>query len=282
MHLSTALKLAKDIMSRFEASDEAESFAKHVLAYLTGIEVKCLFLHNDQALSDDEVQRYLAYVRRGLCGEPASKICHKRWFWNHEFYVNEDVLDPRPDSEVVIEAVREHISDPSAAIRILDLGTGSGCLLITLLHEFRNAYGIGVDLSEKALKVAVRNAKSLKVCGRADFICGCWGQALYGGFDVIVANPPYIPSEEILDLSDNVKNFDPRLALDGGKDGLACYREIAKVLGKLLRPDVGAAFFEVGAGQTPDVSRIFEAQGYRVKKVFKDLNGLDRCLKVQI
>ncbi|MDR1365818.1 MAG: peptide chain release factor N(5)-glutamine methyltransferase [Holosporales bacterium] len=281
MHLSTALKLAKDIMSHFEAIDEAESFAKHMLACLTGIEVKRLFLHSDQALSDDEVQRYLTCVRRGLSGEPVSRIFHKRCFWRHEFYVNADVLDPRPDSEIIIEAAKEHVNDSSAAIRILDLGTGSGCLLITLLHEFKNAYGVGVDLSEKALKAAVRNTKSLKAYDRADFVCGHWGQTISGEFDVIVVNPPYIPSEEISNLSNNVKNFDPRLALDGGKDGLVCYREIAAFLRKLLRPSVGAAFFEVGAGQTPAVIRIFEAQGCCVKKVFKDLNGIDRCLKVQ-
>ncbi|MDR1474967.1 MAG: peptide chain release factor N(5)-glutamine methyltransferase [Holosporales bacterium] len=279
MHLNTALKIARDILSIVNFKDDAEFFAKNLLSYLTGIDIKQLFLNKRKILSVQEVNKYLAALKRGVQGEPVSKIFNRRYFWRNEFYVNKDVLDPRPDSEVIIESVLNHFIRPNA--RILDLGTGSGCLLLTLLKEIKCAYGIGVDVSQNALNAAIRNAKSIGVIDRANFICGSWGEMLASKFDIIVANPPYIPTRDIAELSKNVKGFDPHIALNGGEDGLSCYREIAKIIRGLLDPQIGAAFIEIGMGQAESVKIIFEDNDCSVKQVFKDLSGTDRCLKIQ-
>lgn len=218
-------------------------------------------------------------IQRRLAHEPVSKIIGRRGFWKSEFITTPDVLDPRPDSEVIIEAVLEQFSDKTKPYRILDIGIGSGCLLASLLLEYPNAQGVGIDKSEKALKVAEQNLKSyLAHLLQADFVQDGWEKNI-GKFDIIVSNPPYIPTNDIDKLSEDVKNYDPLLALDGGGDGLNAYRALVKVLPRLLVKD-GHAFFEIGIGQKCAVSDLLRQAGFSQIHVAQDYGHIDRVVFV--
>ena len=224
-------------------------------------------LLKEVAVSDEELN---TFIQRRLTGEPVAKIIGKKGFWKDEFIVSKDVLDPRPDSETLIEAVLEKFPDKDAPLRILDLGTGSGCLLLSLLGEYNNAMGVGLDISEKALYIAKQNAHT----DRATFIQRDMRQDLsdLGKFDIMISNPPYIPTAEIQMLERDVKDFDPILALDGGSDGLDFYRALAN---QNLAPTL---FIEIGKDQEKQIIPIFEQQGWRFAQSWKDLGGITRIL----
>jgi release factor glutamine methyltransferase len=191
--------------------------------------------------------------------------------------VSPAVLIPRPDSETVVEAALSLIGDRSARLRLLDLGTGSGCLLLALLSELRGATGLGTDASEAALALARANATRLGLAPRAAFGCGHWGQALAGPFDLIVSNPPYVAQADWAALQPEIREFEPRAALLAGLDGLAAYRELAPDLARLLAPD-GSACLEIGAGQADAVATILHSCGLRLAGRRRDLAGIERCL----
>ncbi|MBO7483795.1 MAG: peptide chain release factor N(5)-glutamine methyltransferase [Alphaproteobacteria bacterium] len=220
-------------------------------------------------LSDSETYKV---IERRKFGEPLSKILGHRGFWQGDFIVDKNVLDPRPDSETLIQSVLEKFPDKNQSLRILDLGTGSGCLLISLLMEYPKATGIGVDISEKALKIAKKN--TLKNDVKAEFILADMTKLPQnlGTFDIIISNPPYIPTKDIEGLDENVKKFDPLLALDGGEDGLDFYRIIAKIAPAPI------VFLEIGQDQEKDVQAIFEKQNWEFLDSKKDYAGITRVL----
>lgn len=226
-----------------------------------------------------------AFVARRIAGEPVSRILGRREFWSLPFEITEATLDPRADSETLISAVLE-VSDRfgwcERALRICDLGTGSGCLLAALLKEFPQATGLGVDRSENAVAAARRNAVALGLGHRADFICGDWCNPVSGRFDIVVSNPPYIPTGEIAGLGCEVRDHDPRSALDGGADGLDAYRQIAVTVGDILLPG-GWLFLEIGAGQGRDVQEILHLAGAvpdtGLPPMVHDLAGRARCVR---
>ena len=234
------------------------------------------FLDNFQERlpTEDEIQDF---VKRRFNAEPVSKIISKRGFWALDFYVNTDVLDPRPDTETLIEAVLKHIPDRLDSYNILDIGTGSGCILTSLLYEYPNSKGIGVDVSEKALNVARKNAQEFNAefvqrnLFLSDFLEGlpC--------MDVIVSNPPYIKTNDIDLLEKNVRLYDPILALDGGEDGLDAYRALAKNIKRVLKKST-LVFFEIGQNQEEDVKEIMQKEGYLFLNQYKDLGGIVRVL----
>ncbi len=220
---------------------------------------------------------YDDFIDRRRAHEPFSHIVGTREFWSLPFRVSADVLDPRADSETLVSAALACFPAREGPLRVLDLGTGSGCLLLSFLHERPRAMGIGVDRATGALVVARENARDLGLAKRAQFLCADWAQGLSGCFDLILANPPYIPAADIAGLSPEVSRYEPRGALDGGADGLDCYRAIAAQL-----PTVAGAgtqvILEFGIGQGPAVSHIFEASGFSQIEVTPDLAGLPRCL----
>jgi release factor glutamine methyltransferase len=215
-------------------------------------------------------------IARRAAREPVSHILGRREFWSLDFAVTRACLDPRPDSEAVVEAVLAKLSDRGRAWRILDLGTGSGCLLLALLSELPHATGVGVDKSPEALGVALGNAYRLGISARARFVERDWTRGLEGEFDVIVANPPYIPTVELGRLEPEVGRYEPRLALDGGHDGLDAYRAVIPGLGRLLAPG-GFAALEIGATQAEPVGQIALEAGFATL-CRPDLAGRDRCL----
>jgi release factor glutamine methyltransferase len=229
-----------------------------------------------------EVNRRLQdMIARRSAREPVSRILGYREFWSLRFDLSPDTLDPRPDSETLIEATLAALDDRERAYRVLDFGTGSGCLLLSLLSELPNAVGTGVDLSEGALDTARRNAAALGLAGRARFVCANWGEGLSGDCDVILANPPYIASVELGRLMLEVACYEPRLALDGGADGLRAYRALAPEIARLLAPD-GIAVVEVGAGRAADATAILAEAGLALRAVRHDLSGVDRCIVLRL
>lgn len=225
---------------------------------------------------DDSV-KLKDYVRRRLAGEPVSRILGEREFWSLPFKLSPATLDPRPDSETNIEAALKNISDHQQTLRILDLGTGSGCLLLSLLHELPNATGVGVDLAPEAVKTAQENARHLNLSKRAEFMISRWGDQLTEIFDLVISNPPYIPSPEIETLMPEVRAYDPRLALDGGDDGLEAYRQLALCIPPLLNPENPDALviLEIGKGQEDAVRDLMPLRCTERKA---DLAGIIRTL----
>ena len=219
-------------------------------------------------------------LARRCAGEPVSRIRGWREFWSLRFALSADTLDPRPDSETVVEAALAWVGGRrEASLRLLDLGTGSGALLLACLSEMPGATGIGVDLSAGALATATANAAQLRLSDRVQFVVGDFAdpQAGAGVFDLILCNPPYIPRSDIEQLAPEVVRFDPKRALDGGDDGLACWRRLLPRLQQGLAPN-GRAFVEIGAGQEEAVTSLARQAGLQAAGTRPDLSGTIRCL----
>jgi release factor glutamine methyltransferase len=244
-----------------------------------------LILDRDAAVSADEAARIASFAARRLGGEPVSRILGRREFWGLSFNISPDTLDPRPETEVLVETVLSHATARGlgqAPLRILDLGTGSGCILGALLSELPGARGTGLDRSEAALAVARANLSRLGLRDRVSFLCGDWMSAIGGGaFDVIVCNPPYIAPSEICQLGLEVRAHDPYLALDGGEDGLEAYRIIVPQAFAALRKG-GLLVFEVGHRQSETVLDLMEhsapAPGFSEVRILPDLGGAGRAV----
>jgi release factor glutamine methyltransferase len=219
-----------------------------------------------------------AAAARRFAGEPLSRILGRREFWSLEFTISPDVLDPRPDTETIVEAALAAFASRRAEpLRVLDLGVGSGALLCALLSELSAAHGLGVDLSESAAAMARANLEALGFSDRAEIRVGDWTAGLAGPFDLVVANPPYVRSGDIAFLERETRIHDPRLALDGGADGLDSYRALAPEIARLLAP-TGRFFLEVGAGQAQAVTRLAAAAGLVDLATHRDLAGIARVV----
>ena len=219
-------------------------------------------------------------ITRRVQREPVSRIMGTRGFWTLDLVLHADTLDPRPDTETVVECVLDHLPDKHLPLRVLDLGTGTGVLLLALLSELPNATGVGTDIAHNCLITAEENARNNSVADRAIFVESDWVTGVEGAFDVVVSNPPYIPSDEIDGLMPEVAQYEPRRALDGGPDGLQFYRSLYAELKGFLAPD-GLCAVEVGAGQSEPVAAIAADHGFPVAEVREDLSGIDRVVLVK-
>ncbi|MCR4522812.1 peptide chain release factor N(5)-glutamine methyltransferase [Bosea sp. 47.2.35] len=232
----------------------------------------------DLILTAQALARLDDFAARRVAGEPVWRILGEREFWGLPFRLSPATLEPRPDSETIVETALARLAGRREEnLQLLDLGTGTGCLLIALLSELPQARGLGIDLSEEACRTAAANAALNGVDGRVTFRQGSWTEGLSGRFDLIVSNPPYIPSAEIATLSVEVREHDPLLALDGGADGLGPYRLFVSALPPLLAPG-GVIIFEIGAGQGPDVVALMRAGGLEFRGSRNDLGGHERAL----
>lgn len=253
--------------------------ARLLIQQVLRIDAARMLANSREPLAEPERSRLERLIDRRARREPISQILGEREFWSLPFRVTKDTLAPRPETETVIESALAFLGECRSPVSVLDLGTGSGCLLLTLLSECGNASGVGVDLSAAAIGVAQGNARQLGLEDRAAFLIGDWGKAIGGCFDVVLSNPPYIASGELPSLPPEVSAFEPRLALDGGADGLQAYRVLARQLPQLLSRD-GAAFLELGEGQADPVTRVMEDQDLTVVAVRSDLSDVPRCLAV--
>jgi release factor glutamine methyltransferase len=232
-------------------------------------------------LGPNAAARLQEFARRRLAREPVGRILGRREFWGLPFDLSPATLEPRPDSETVVETALALVADRQAPLRILDLGTGTGCLLVALLHELPRATGLGLDLSLEALRTACHNAIRNGVGPRAAFAASDWTAAVRGPFDLVVSNPPYVASAEVARLPPEVGRYDPAAALDGGADGLAAYAAIFAQAAKLLTPS-GALVVEIGSTQEAGVRRLAAAASLRITEVKFDLGGHARAVVLRV
>ncbi len=233
--------------------------------------------YSDRVLNMQEITKFNEFLERRIKREPISHILGRREFWGMNFKVTPDTLAPRPDSETLIESVLELFPDKNKQLQVLDLGTGTGCLLLSILQEFKNAEGVGIDASAGAISVAKENSVNLGLAKRANFILKSWHEGVAGQYDLIISNPPYIKDSDIDSLELEVADYEPHSALFGGDDGLACYRELAPVIKSLLKPD-GFAVLEFGIGQHDLVREIMAKSHLDFVSYKKDLAGIIRCI----
>lgn len=277
--MSDAGTVLRVLTARFQAAgiDSARLDSRLLVAEVLGLDPLHLATHPEIVMTAQQQTAIEALAARRENREPISHILGRRGFWTLDLRVTKDTLDPRPDTETLVQGVLDRRPDRQAALSILDFGTGSGCILLALLSERPLAQGLGVDQSPGALAVAADNALRCGVAARARFQQGNWGQGLSGPFDVIVSNPPYIPDAEIAGLEPEVARHEPLTALAGGPDGLDCYRILVPQMATLLAPG-GLAGFEVGAGQAQAVAALFATHGFRGVEIAQDLAGVDRCV----
>ncbi len=261
--------------------EAARGDARLLLAHALGVGPEAIIGYPERPLSRDEGARFGRMTARRAAREPVSRILGRREFWSLEMKITPATLDPRPDSECLVGAVLARIAEPSAAIRILDLGTGCGCLLLALLSELPRARGLGIDMDLEALAAARDNARGLGLSARAAFAKSDWGRDLIGSWQLIVSNPPYIKDSAIADLTPEVARYDPPRALSGGEDGLEAYRQLAPQISRLLAAD-GMAALEVGRGQADAVERLLGEAGLGTLDRTRDLAGIERCLVVTL
>ena len=262
---------------RLAGIDGARRDARLLIAAALGVPVDRVLGYPEHRVEPGARRAASDLIGRRAEREPVSRILGRREFWGLPFAVTAATLDPRPDSESLIEAVLRALPDRAAVLRLLDLGTGSGCLLLALLSELPRASGVGVDLSFDAARAARRNAVDLGLDGRAAFLCGDWAAALAAEWDIVVCNPPYVMLDQAADLAPEVVGYDPPLALFAGRDGLQAYRRIVPQVPRWL---TGAGFcaLEVGEGQAGPVERLIVEAGLEVSERACDLAGRARCL----
>ena len=272
-----AMRLLTEAFAR-AGIDEATIDARLLLCAAAGFDHSALIRDPDLPIEEEAAERALVMARRRLAREPVSRILGQRSFWSFDLLVTPAVLDPRPDTETVVDGALEVLADRQGeTLSILDLGTGSGALLCALLDVFPQALGLGVDISKEACAVARENLARCDLAPRGQVRQGSWEAGFPGAYDLVVSNPPYIETAALAGLDPEVRLHDPALALDGGADGLTAYRDICALLPALVRPG-GFAIFEVGMGQAQPVAALMAARGFADVRSKRDLAGVERAV----
>ena len=270
-------KLSKNFL--ISGIETAELDARLILKEILSFDDKELIINENYHIPKKFIKEIFAIEKRRLKGEPISKIFKKRDFYKSTFIISNDVLDPRPETELIVEIANNFIKKNEVK-NILDLGTGSGCILLSVLKENKMINGLGIDLSKEAINIAQKNSKKLQLDKQSNFLISNWMEAINFKYDIVVSNPPYIASKEIEKLSKEVKNFDPFLSLDGGDDGLNCYRVIVEDLKRVINKNA-IIIIEIGYNQSNSVEEIFKNNDFKLLKKYNDINGLDRVLTFQ-
>lgn len=257
-----------------------------LLGFAMGLD-RAIYPHEKINITENEINIFKKYIQSRIKGKPVSRILGFKNFWKMNFKISKATLDPRPDSEVIIETIIKFYPDKSKILRVLDLGSGSGCLGLSILYEYNKSKVFFLDRSLESLKIAKYNALKYKMEKRSEFICLNWNNEMWDKelhnivkgnlFDIIISNPPYIPSSQIQELQIEVKTFEPAMALDGGKDGLTSYRCILPKLENLLSSE-GHAFIEIGINQKNDINKIANSCDLIFKESNKDLSDVIRVL----
>ena len=237
---------------------------------------KHIILNPKELLNSGQLNKFKSLIERRKKGEPIAYLINKKEFWKDEFYVNKDVLIPRPDTELIIEQVLK-IYSKDVHLQVLDIGTGSGCILLSILKERPNFYGTGIDISKKSINISKFNAKQLNLINRVKLFNSSVDNFKIGKYDLIVSNPPYIELLNLKYLEKNVVNFEPKLALNGGLDGFSKIRKVINKAGTLIKKN-GKFILEIGFNQKNKVKKILKEEGFYVNKAIKDYGKNDRCI----
>ena len=237
---------------------------------------KHIILNPKEVLNSEQLGKFKSLIERRKKGEPIAYLINKKEFWKDEFFVNKDVLIPRPDSELIIEQVLK-IYSKDDHLQLLDIGTGSGCILLSILKERSNFYGTGIDISKKSINVSKFNAKQLNLTNRVKFFHSSVDNFNNGKYDIIVSNPPYIEQLSLKYLEKDVVNFEPKLALSGGFDGFSKIRKVINKASILIKKN-GKFILEIGFNQKNKVIKILKEEGFYVNKAIKDYGNNDRCI----
>ena len=279
------LKLGKTYLDRLGIEN-----SKHESRLIISKEIKKseseIILNKSLLVSEKQKKKFLHNIYKRMQGKPISRIYGSREFYSRDFYINKHTLDPRHDSELIVETVLDIINKKKKKnINILDLGTGSGCLIISIILESKkidkNICALGADISNKALEIAVKNKKKYNIGNELSFINSNWCSSINQKFDIILSNPPYIKTNRITNLSNSVKNFDPLLALDGGIDGYKCFEEIIALVKDYLFED-GFLCLEIGKDQLTFLKKLIKRNNLVEYKINKDLSGVNRVLVLRL
>jgi release factor glutamine methyltransferase len=247
-----------------------------LMAKVLGKSREYIILNNNKNLEDNNLKYFKKLVKERATRKPIAYLLNKKFFWNNDFFVNKDTLIPRPDTEVVIEQILK-LTKHKNKINILDIGVGSGCILLTILKERKNFYGTGIDISKKTLDICKINAKKLQVETRTKFYKSDIDKFAQGKYDLIVSNPPYIKRCDLKYLDRDVYKFEPKLALDGGLDGLSEIRKVIKKSSVLVKKN-GKFILEIGFDQKNKVIKLLNEEGFYINSTLRDLAKKDRCI----
>ena len=254
----------------------AELDAEILMAKAIGKDRKYLILNNNKYLDVKNLKYFRELIKERASRKPIAYITNTKNFWNYDFFITKDTLIPRPDTELIIEQILE-LTKNKNKINILDIGVGSGCILLSILKERKNFYGTGIDISKNCLNISQKNAKKLKVDARTRFYKSDVDKFARGKYDLIVSNPPYISKYYLKYLEKDVVNFEPKLALDGGLDGLSEIRKVIKKSSELIKKN-GKLILEIGYDQKNKVIRLLKKEGFYINSTLKDLAKNDRCI----
>jgi len=275
MNIQTVLNQASKILNNSSnASFKLDS--EILLSEVIKKNRQYLILNSNEELKKENIKLFNYLLKRRKKGEPIAYLINKKEFWKQNFYINQNVLIPRPDTELLVEETLK-LFNVNSKLNILDIGTGSGCILLSILNERKSFYGTGIDISKKAINVARFNAKMLQLSNRATFYNSDVDKFLIGKYDLILSNPPYIKQKDLKYLEVDIKDFEPKLALDGGKDG---FSKITKVISKtsMLLKRNGKFILEIGFGQKNRILNILKKNNFFINKVLKDYGKKDRCI----
>ena len=275
MNINTALnhgiKILKDKLISTSSLD-----SEIIMAKIINKNRKYILLNLDKQLNQNEIENFYKLIKKRSTGNPIAYITNRKFFWNSEFFVMNETLIPRPDTELVVENVLK-ITNQKNKLNILDIGIGSGCILLTLLKERKNFYGTGIDISKKCLNISKINANRLKVTNRLKLFKSNVDKFNYGKYDLIVSNPPYIKKSNLKYLEKDVAKFEPKLALDGGLDGLSEIRKVIQKSSELIKKN-GKFILEIGFDQKNKVINLLKKEGFYINSTIKDLAKNDRCV----
>ena len=275
MNIENILKEGIDILQKNKiANPQLDS--EILLSNSIKRDKKHIILNPKEVLNSEQLGKFKNLIERRKKGEPIAYLINKKEFWKDEFFVNKDVLIPRPDSELIIEQVLK-IYSKDDQLQILDIGTGSGCILLSILKERSNFYGTGIDISKKSINVSKFNAKQLNLTNRVKFFHSSVDNFNNGKYDIIVSNPPYIEQLSLKYLEKDVVNFEPKLALSGGFDGFSKIRKVINKTSNLIKKN-GKFILEIGFNQKNKVIKILKEEGFYVNKAIKDYGNNDRCI----
>ena len=275
MNIENALNIANNIL-KDNCNNSYQLDSELLMSKIFEKDRKFIILNSNKKLSEEKLEQFNCLINKRLKGEPIAYLFKKKDFWKYEFYVDKGILIPRPDSEVVVDQILK-LTNNKDNLRILDIGVGSGCLLLSVLKERKKFHGVGVDISKKCIDISNINASKLKISNRVKFFKSDVDNFNFGKYDLIVSNPPYIKMLDFNNLKKDVINFEPKLALYGGLDGTSEIRKVIKKSSELIKKN-GKFILEIAYDQKNKVIKLLRDKGFYINNVLKDLADNDRCI----